>query len=80
MSKNLFITATEARSGKSAICLGIMELLVRHIDRVAFFRPLINPNMTGKNKDNDINLITSHYHLETPYEKVSHQPLFLRLL
>ncbi len=46
-----------------------MELLFRNIDRVAFFRPLINPHMTGKKKDNDINLITSHYHLETPYEK-----------
>jgi len=59
MSKNLFITATEARSGKSAISLGIMELLLRKIDRVAFFRPLINSDKKGRKKDNDINLIAS---------------------
>ncbi len=69
MANNLFITATEARSGKSAICLGIMELLLRHIDRVAFFRPLINPVRTGMEKDNDIDLITSQYNLNTPYDK-----------
>ena len=69
MSKNLFITATEARSGKSAICLGIMELLLRNKDRMAFFRPLINPDRTGTQTDNDISLITSHFNLGTPYEK-----------
>ncbi len=37
MSKNLFVTATEARSGKSVIALGIMELLIRNVGRVAFF-------------------------------------------
>ncbi len=70
MSKNLFITATEARSGKSAISLGIMELLLRNIDRVAFFRPLINPDKNGDSKDNDIHLITSHFNLNIPYEKM----------
>ena len=30
MSKSLYITATEARSGKSAVCLGVMEMLFRN--------------------------------------------------
>jgi len=70
MGKNLYITATEARSGKSAISLGIMELLLRSIDRIAFFRPLINVNPATKKKDNDINLISSYYQLPVPYEEM----------
>ena len=47
MANNLFITATEARSGKSAISLGVMEMLLRKIDRVGFFRPIINVDPGG---------------------------------
>ncbi len=70
MSNNLFITATEARSGKSAICLGIMELLVRNVGRVGFFRPLIEVDPAGDKKDNDLHLFSSYFKLSTPYEKM----------
>ncbi len=70
MSKNLFITATEPRSGKSAISLGIMELLLRHIDRVAFFRPLIKVPARERKTDNDIDLISTHFNLKLPAEKM----------
>ena len=70
MSKNLFITSTEARSGKSAICLGVMELLLRNVDRVGFFRPLISVDPDGKREDNDINLISSYYNLGIPYREM----------
>ena len=70
MSKNLYITATEARSGKSAISLGIMELLLRNIDKVGFFRPFINEASAKGGKDPDINLISSHFNLGIPYEKM----------
>ena len=33
MAKNLYIIATEARSGKSAICLGVMQLLLKDFQR-----------------------------------------------
>ncbi len=69
MSDNLFVTATEARSGKSVICLGLMELLLRKVERVGFFRPII-PDPVGNKKDNDIDLIASHFKLKTPYEKM----------
>lgn len=69
MAKNLFITATEARSGKSAICLGVMELLLRSVERVCFFRPLINGDPSrGQDIDHDINLISSHFGLPQPYQ------------
>ena len=65
MSKNLFVTATSSRSGKSAVSLGLMELLLRHRDRVAFFRPLIKSDKSGE-RDNDISLISKHFNLGIP--------------
>ncbi len=70
MSKNLFITSTEPRSGKSAISLGIMEMLLRNIDKVAFFRPYINRDHRSKKKDNDLNLISSYFNLNLDYEEM----------
>ena len=70
MSNNLYITSTEARSGKSLISLGVMEMLLGKIDRVGFFRPIINMDPGLKNPDNDINLISSRFKLEIPYEKM----------
>lgn len=68
MANNLFITATEARSGKSAISLGIMELLIRKVGRVAFFRPIIDADDPGH--DNDIQLFSTHFKLGTPFDKM----------
>ncbi len=71
MAENLFITATEARSGKSVITLGVMELLLRNVNRVGFFRPLINVDPKAKTAtDHDINLISSYYKLELPYTEM----------
>ncbi|WP_031479276.1 phosphate acetyltransferase [Maridesulfovibrio frigidus] len=67
MSNNLYITATEEKSGKSAIALGIMQLLLRDIQHVAIFRPIINDNQTGS-RDHDINLIMSYFNLGIEYE------------
>ncbi len=67
MSTNLYITATEERSGKSAIVLGVMQMLLREVRNVAFFRPIINDPGKGK-RDHDINLILSEYQLDIPYE------------
>ncbi len=68
MAKNLYIIATEARSGKSAVCLGVMQLLLKDFQRVAFFRPIISGSSTGK-KDHDINLILSQFYLNMRYEE-----------
>ncbi len=67
MAKNLYIIATEARSGKSAICLGVMQLLLKDFQRVAFFRPIISGSSQGK-RDHDINLILSQFYLNMRYE------------
>ncbi|NJB68583.1 phosphate acetyltransferase [Desulfobaculum xiamenense] len=67
MSNNLYITATESRSGKSAIALGVMQLLTRNVRNVAFFRPIIN-NGVDSGRDHDINLILRQFKLDIPYE------------
>jgi len=70
MANSLYITATEARSGKSAISLGLMEMLLRKMERVGFFRPIITVDKGLDGKDNDIDLISSFFDLGIPYEKM----------
>lgn len=67
MSKSLYITTTKSRSGKSSIVLGIMQLLLRNLHKVGFFRPVINPLAAGQ-KDHDIDLVLSHFYLGLTYE------------
>ena len=67
MANNLYVTSTEARSGKSAISLGIMEMLLRKIGKVAFFRPLVT---AIDDRYGAINLISSHFNLKTPYDQM----------
>jgi phosphate acetyltransferase len=64
MSNKLYIASMEARSGKSVIALGIMEMLSRRVTEIGFFRPVIPDRET----DNNINLISKRYHLEQSYE------------
>ena len=63
MSNKLYIASMEARSGKSVVALGMMELLSRRLNKIGFFRPVI-PDVE---KDNNINLIGSRYLLDQPY-------------
>lgn len=67
MAKSLYITTTKAKSGKSSIVLGIMQLLLRDLHKVGFFRPVINPSEPGQ-KDHDIDLVLSHFYLGITYE------------
>ncbi len=66
MYKSLYISATEARSGKSAIVLGMMQLLIRNMRKVAFFRPIINEPLLD-DKDHDINLMMKFFKLKQTY-------------
>jgi len=70
MANKLYVTATEPRSGKSAIILGLMELLTRNIKNVAFFRPLVDVNHARSERDNTVNLVKSQYNLPYDYEEM----------
>jgi len=68
MSKNLYITAVEPKSGKTTVTLGIMEFLVRNLGKVAFFRPIVNTKDGAK--DRVISLIVENYSLDIPYAEM----------
>ncbi|MGE4503871.1 MAG: phosphate acetyltransferase [Desulfovibrionaceae bacterium] len=76
MSKTLYVTATESASGKSAVCLGLMQLLLGHLRNVAFFRPIVAGvgQMTAAGapeepaRDHDIELMLSHFRLGMDYD------------
>lgn len=69
MANSLYITATEPNSGKSAITLGLMQMLKRHVHRVAFFHPIIYSTDTAR-QDHDVNSScassTSRFPMKTP--------------
>ncbi|CAG35287.1 phosphate acetyltransferase [Desulfotalea psychrophila] len=67
MTQNLYITATEERSGKSVIVLGVMQMLMKEVRNVAFFRPIISDTEPGDD-DPDINLVLDYFDLDIPYE------------
>ena len=67
MPKSLYVTVKQAHSGKSAILLGLVQLLVRMVPRVAFFKPVIRDRLNG-GRDHDIDLLQSQYNLDLVYE------------
>ncbi|HIK45596.1 MAG TPA: phosphate acetyltransferase [Leptolyngbyaceae cyanobacterium M65_K2018_010] len=76
MTHSLYISTTEAGSGKALVSLGIIELILRRTTKVHFFRPLILggedaglgvPDLAGQ--DEDINLIVNHFKLKQTYEE-----------
>ncbi|MDD9302813.1 MAG: phosphate acetyltransferase [Desulfobacter sp.] len=69
MSNGLYITATEAGSGKSAIALGVMEMLFRKLDCIGFFRPIIRKT-PQEGLDQDIQLMATQFNINLPYEKM----------
>ena len=67
MANNLYVTAAEERSGKSAIILGTMQMILKEISRIAIFRPIINDHVFGR-VDHDLNLVLKHFNLDLDYE------------
>jgi len=66
MPSNLYITPIEPHTGKSAVVLGMMQLLLRQVGKVAFFRPIID-EPTLSDRDHDINLVLQNFKLSQPY-------------
>ncbi len=67
MASSIYLATTEAHCGKSLICLGILEMVLRKTERVGIFRPIIS----GKRKDRDknIDLLLRHFNLDIAYEE-----------
>ncbi len=61
MANSIYITATEPHSGKIAVVLGMMQTMLRHTQKVAFFRPIVD---VAKGKDSDTALVLSYFNLD----------------
>jgi len=70
MSRNLYVTINEAKSGKSAVSLGLMELLEGMIQRVGFFRPIARMKETENGIDPNIELIRTHFRIDDDVESM----------
>ncbi|MDR2503198.1 MAG: phosphate acetyltransferase [Deltaproteobacteria bacterium] len=68
MGNSAYITASESKSGKSAIMLGMMQLLLKRLRTVAIFRPIINQPLGSDTFNHDIRLLMQHFGLDIPYE------------
>jgi len=64
--KSLYISAQEKNAGSLFVSMGMMELLKRNLQRVAFFRPIIASKNT---LDKDIDFIIKRYNLDITYEE-----------
>ena len=62
----MYVTALEPGSGKSAVVLGLTEVLSRRAGRLGYFRPLIG---AGPGRDADIELVLQRYRLAQTYEQ-----------
>lgn len=45
MTSSLYLSTTEARSGKSLVVLGILDLILKKTTRIAYFRPIIQTQL-----------------------------------
>ncbi len=63
--KSLYISAQEKGAGTLFVSMGMMEILKRNLNRVAFFRPIIG---SSKIVDGDIAFILERYSIDMDYE------------
>ena len=68
MAHSLYIASNEARSGKSLISLALMDLLLKRLKSVGFFKPIID-RREGKKKDHHINLILEYFQIPLDYDQ-----------
>ena len=65
MSRSLYVAASEAESGKSAVALGLFDLMSRRVGRAAPFRPVVRG---GDEPDPVVTLLRTRYPVDAPYE------------
>ncbi|MGD9960334.1 phosphate acetyltransferase [Nocardioides sp.] len=64
MTRSVFVTSPEGRTGKSAVGLGLFDLLARDVGSVGVFRPLVN----GHQRDVLIDVLVAHPSSHQTYE------------
>ncbi len=67
MSKAIYIASSEPNSGKSVITLGLMNILLGKLRKIAYFKPVIIENSIN-NKDVNIETMIDHFGLDVTYK------------
>ncbi|XZE53919.1 phosphate acetyltransferase [Planctomycetaceae bacterium SH139] len=67
MPDSLYLATNERATGKRMVALGLMELVSRRFERVAFFRPIVRESAE---QDLSIQLLHSRYALDMPIEQM----------
>jgi len=67
MAKSIFIATTEPYSGKSLVAMGLLNMLLGKARKVAFFKPIINEETSGK-RDAAIDTVLQHFNLPVDYK------------
>ncbi len=60
MTNSLYISTTATGSGKALVALGIIDLILRKTNKVAFFQPIVLDCSEG-HRDKDIDLILNYF-------------------
>jgi phosphate acetyltransferase len=66
MSKAIYVASSESDSGKAVITLGLMNILVGKIKKIAYFKPVIRDNGESL-KDINIETMIDHFGLNVNY-------------
>jgi phosphate acetyltransferase len=66
VARNVYVTALEPGTGKSAVILGLTEMLSRRAGRLGFFRPLI---ASAAERDADLELMLDRFRLPQEYDR-----------
>ena len=66
MSKAIYVASSESNSGKSVVTLGLMNILLGKISKIAYFRPVIRENDLRR-QDTYIQTMLKHFGIDTPY-------------
>ncbi|MCJ7826784.1 MAG: AAA family ATPase, partial [Demequinaceae bacterium] len=65
MSRSIYIASTEGESGKSAVALGIVDVLGRSVGKVGVFRPV---TQTLDGTDHILRLLLAQTDVDLAYE------------
>ena len=65
MTRGLFLASPEARTGKSAVAVGLLDILAREVGTVGIFRPLVDSH----HHDELIDVLLARPGVEQTYEE-----------
>ncbi|MBQ1968394.1 MAG: phosphate acetyltransferase [Flavobacteriales bacterium] len=67
MNKAVFVATSHARSGKTSISLGLMNMLTGMTQKVGYFRPVISDSAAGA-RDEHIETFLSYFNIDMQYD------------